>query len=224
MAWPCRPGSPAGARSLKARTAGEASADEAPAIRHRRRWWVPWSVARGDGLRVPESFPCRHHGTQGACASQVLNPPSDYPKPLWRISSYSLSVIMANLPLHNHAQAFRSMSNSRLQHRTRGWQPQAGALSCISQWRLRRCICSKKFILNVSQWNNKSLSSVTRARVFSAFCYYSIIYYTYKHTCLLLKNHIVQFTQTHKMVHPNKTWLQDCCGLHGFSVPNGTSW
>jgi len=48
----------------------------------------------------------------------------------------------------------------------------------------------------VSQWNNKSLSSVTRARVFSAFCYYSIIYYTYKHTCLLLKNHIVQFTDT----------------------------
>jgi len=43
---------------------------------------------------------------------------------------------------------------------------------------------------------NKSLSSVTRARVFSAFCYYSIIYYTYKHTCLLLKNHIVQCTDT----------------------------
>ena len=40
---------------------------------------------------------------------------------------------------------------------------------------------------------NKSLSSVTRARVFSA---YSIISYTYKHSCLLLKNHIVQCTDT----------------------------
>ena len=118
------------------------------AIRHRRGWWVPPSVGMGFAC---QSFPSRHHAsTQGACASQVLNP---LPNPLPRISSYFL--FQLSWPVCRCTIMLRHLGPCLIQgssigpeagnHRQAGRQAHWDWVAFHS-WQLRRCISSKNFL------------------------------------------------------------------------------